>query len=890
MADLLNIGTSGLLAFQNALTTTSHNISNVNTDGYSRQRVDLSTRFPEKSGAGYFGTGVNVTNVARIYDQFLTDQVQVQTSGNSQLETYYDIASRVDNLLADPEAGLAPAVQEFFDAMQGLANNPTSQPARQVVVRNAESMVDRFHSIYDSVHALQSEVNTKLAGAVAEINSISAQIANLNTQIVTQKGAANGKEPNDLLDQRDVLLRNLSEKVAVSTIRQGDGAVNVFVGTGQQLVLGGNSQQLAITQSQYDQSHYEIAIQSNTGVNTNITPYLNGGEIGGLVDIRENILMPALNSLGRVALGLQNSFNEQHKLGLDLQGDQGLDFFSFDGDTAAQTMIPSSLNVGGSSGSYTIDDMSNLTTSDYTLKTNDGTLFTLVRDSDNALIGTFNGPGSYTSASEGLTVTIAPGAAAGDSFQFRPTRTAARDIKQLILDTNRVATASPLRTESSIANLGNAVMTQPVLDTGVIPRDGTSTPLTIDTTAVNNLDFSSPFTPATAASTTTLAPLVGADWSALGASAHFEIADDSGTYNVLLDGTDWTGNEAGMVVAINASLSAAGSNTVASLGALNELVLSSGETGATAQLPVIVNEGIDAAASGITQIAATVVAGQDAIAAGTATFNVDGVPITLDQDALGSLTTLAAQLTAKLQASALGATYSASVVGGQLVMTNAGSTAPVVISGADANAIATGIVDSAGVPGVNGLNATSLAAMLVGGDISLTYDAAIPGFNITGALTGSIPYDPTTTSSMQIDLGVLDANYAGVTIEVSGRPLAGDTFTVTRNNGAVGDNGNALQLAGINSLRMLNGGQSTLQTAYGQMVSDVGSRTHQADVAATAQQAVLRGAEEAQQNVSGVNLDEEAANLIKYQQAYQAVAQTISIGQSLFQTLLDSVR
>lgn len=890
MADLLNIGTSGLLAFQNALTTTSHNISNVNTDGYSRQRVDLTTRNPQLSGAGYFGTGVNVQNVARMYDQFLTDQVRIQTASNSQVSTYYDLASRIDNMLADPEAGLSPAVQEFFDAMQGLADNPTSQAARQVVISNAESMVERFHSIYDSVYALQQEVNIKLTGAVGEINTLSAQIADMNTQIVTQKAAANGKAPNDLLDQRDELLRRLAEKVSVSTIAQGDGAVNVFVGTGQQLVLGGNYQQLAITTSQYDQSKYEIAIKSNTGTNTNITSYLKGGEIGGLVNIRDEILAPALNSLGLVSLGLQQTFNEQHKLGLDLQGNQGLDFFNFIGDTAAQTLVPSRLNNGGASGSFTIDNIANLTTSDYTIKTNDGTLFTLVRQSDNALIGTFTGPGSYTAASEGITVTIGAGAAAGDSFQFSPTRTAARDLTQSIFDANRIATASPLRIRSAIANLGNATMTQPVLDTSVVPRDGTSTPLTIDTTAVNNLDFSGPPAPATAASTTTLAPLVGADWTAVGASAHFEISDDSGTFNILLDGVDWTGNELGMVAAINTTLSAAGSNTVASLGALGELVLTSGETGAAAQIPVIQNEGAAAAAAGITQIGAAAVAGLDAVATGNATFNVDGVAITLDQNALGSITTLATQLTAKLQASALGASYSASVVGGQLVMTNAGSTAPVVISAADANAVAAGIVDSTGVPGVNGLNATALASILVAGDITLTFDAAIPGFNVTGALTGTIPYDPATTSSMQIDLGVLGANYAGITFDVSGKSLTGDTFTLTRNSGAVGDNGNALQLAGINSKRMLKGGASTLQTAYGQMVSDVGSRTHQADVAATAQQAVLRGADEAKQNVSGVNLDEEAANLIKYQQAYQAVAQTISIGQSLFQTLLEAVR
>jgi flagellar hook-associated protein 1 FlgK len=870
MADLLNIGTSGLLAFQNALTTTSHNISNVNTDGYSRQRVDLTTRNPQVSGAGFFGTGVNVQNVARIYDQFLTDQVRIQTASNSQLETYYDLASRVDNLLADPEAGLAPAVQEFFDAMQGLADNPTSQAARQVLISNAESMVNRFHSIYDSVYALQTEVNTKLSGTVGEINTLSAQLADLNTQIVTQKAAANGKEPNDLLDQRDELLRKLAEKVSVSTIAQGDGAVNVFVGTGQQLVLGGNFQQLAITTSQYDQSKYEIAIKSSTGATTNITPYLKGGEIGGLVKIREEILAPALNSLGRVALGLQETFNEQHKLGLDLQGNQGLDFFSFIGDTAAQTLVPSRLNNGGASGSFTIDNITNLTTSDYTLKTNNGTLYTLVRDSDNTLIGSFNGPGTYTAASEGITVTIGAGAAAGDSFQFRPTRTAARDIKQMLFDTNRVAAASPLRTRSAIANLGSAVMTQPVLDTSVVPRDGTTTPL-----SVTNLNLGAAPVPAVPGSNLQ-SPITNFNFSGAGLAQ----LDIDGI------GITLTANyfdEAGLAAEIATQLNAAAATpyTVTGVNGSGSITIAHADP-LDAVAVVVSNTDVNAQGAGFIDSPGTV--GVPAQPNSNASFDVDGAPILLAQN-YANLNSLIADVNTQLPAN-----YIAANVSGQMVITHTGSTVPVVISNADVNAINAGVVNSPGVAGLSALNSTSLATMLVAGDVTLSYDAAIPGFNVSGAISGTIAYNPATTTSMQIDLGVVDPNYAGVTFDVSGMPLTGDTFTITRNNGAVGDNGNALRLAGINSLRMLNGGQSTLQTSYGQMVSDVGSRTHQADVAATAQLAVLRGADEAKQNVSGVNLDEEAANLIKYQQAYQAVAQTISIGQSLFQTLLDAVR
>lgn len=657
MADLLNIGTSGLLAFQNALTTTSHNISNVNTDGYSRQRVELDTRFPERTGAGFFGTGVDTTSVQRITDKFLTQQVRVQTSQSSRLDTFYELSSRVDNVLANPDAGLAPSLQEFFDAVHGVADNPTSQAARQVLISNAESLVDRFHSVYDRLFALHREVNTKLEGAVGEVNMLAKGIADLNKQIIQEQGKAGGQPANDLLDQRDELLRRLSEQVSVTTVAQDDGAINVFVGTGQTLVIGGTANKLAIIANNYDQSTYEIAITAANASSTspagpNVTRLLTGGVIGGLVGFRDQVLTPAENSLGRIAITLEQTFNEQHKLGLDLQGAQGLDFFNFIGDTANALVVPSSANLGTATGSFVISDLQQLTTSDYLLQTPDGSNFNLVRRSDNTVVGSFAGPGTYNAASEGLTITIGAGAVAGDTFEIRPTRSGGNDIQQLIFDTNRIAASAPLRIDTTLANFGTGTMTQPLADT----------------------------------------------------------------------------------------------------------------------------------------------------------------------------------------------------------------------------------------------TSTGLSALLAAGDITMVYDQTAKVFNLSGAVSGSFAYDPATTTSVSVDLGAFNAAYSGVTFDVSGVPLQGDSFTLTDNVGGVGDNGNALQLAALDTQRLLNNGTTTMQAAYGQLVSDVGSRTHQAETAATAQQVVLRGAEEAKQAVSGVNLDEEAANLIKYQQAYQAAAQTIAVAQTLFQSLLDAVR
>lgn len=443
MAGLLDSAVSGLVTFQRNLATTGHNIANVNTDGFSRQRVEMSTRTPQLSGNGFIGTGVKADAVIRVYDQLLFDQKTNASSRFHELDTLQNMASRIDDMFANDQAGLDPMLQAFFDSVNGVANDPTAIPSRQVLLSDAESLTNRFNTISNQLDVLDSTVNSQLEGLASEVSAIARSIANFNADIALQQGLAGGGTPNDLLDQRDIQLSRLSEIVAISTVEQSDGAVNVFVGSGQTLVLGNVPSEFAILRNDYDQSQFEIALKTTSSTYT-ISDQLSGGQIGGLLEFRDEVLNPAKNDLGRIAIVLADTINTQHKLGDDLAGAQGLDLFNTIITTSPEVLANS--NNGGTGVITTaVTDTTVLGSSEYRLLF-DGTDYHLTRLSDNTevtgspfLVGAF----PITFASEGIELTFASGAInAGDDFLIRPTRQGAADIAVALTDPAKIAAAA----------------------------------------------------------------------------------------------------------------------------------------------------------------------------------------------------------------------------------------------------------------------------------------------------------------------------------------------------------------------------------------------------------------------------------------------------------------
>ncbi|MDH5324954.1 MAG: flagellar hook-associated protein FlgK [Gammaproteobacteria bacterium] len=467
---MLNTAVSGLLAFQRALDVTSHNISNATTEGYSRQRVNLATREPERAANGFIGKGVQVTGVDRVYDQFLLNQLNTRTANYGQSDTYAQIASQVESVFADPSIGLSPALDRFFNSIHGVSNDPTSTPARQVMISEAENLVETFHTLNRQVEQIKSGVNSQVGVVVTQVNDLAASIASLNEQIVLQTGAAGGQPPNDLLDKRDLLIHELSEITNVTTVAQENGAVNVYVGTGQSLVLNVSAGRLQVSNGEFDPLNKRISLVTPSG-SVPITEQLTGGKLGGLLSVKDDLLEPAQMELGRIAASLANVFNSQHVLGEGLNGSTGLNFFTPVDQTAVAALPSSDNNPASGNMTVTINAIGELKASDYRVNF-DGTNYSVLRLSDDTLVDSFTSADLPRAVSgEGFTLDMAGGINSGDSFLVRPTRYAAEQIGMAVTDPASIAAA---QVGNNVGDNSNALLMAGVR-TSTFMDNGTST-------------------------------------------------------------------------------------------------------------------------------------------------------------------------------------------------------------------------------------------------------------------------------------------------------------------------------------------------------------------------------------------------------------------------------
>ena len=772
MGSLLGTGVSALQAFQRSLATTSHNIANVNTDGYSRQRVGLSERQPEFSGAGFIGQGVNATGVTRIYDQFLVDQVVSNTSTTGQFDVFFGLASQLDNLLADEDSGLSARLQDFFNATQDVANEPASIPARTVLLGEAESLTDRFTFYEQRLSDLRGQVNADISNDITVINGLAQAIADINLNISRSGSAsstgADGKQPNDLLDQRDQVVLELSKHVAVSTLEQGDGSLSVFIGSGQPLVVGTTVQSLAVGNNAFDPSAVNIVLQSGN-VQIDVTSQIVGGSLGGSLDYFSRMLDPAERELGRIAIGLTDAFNQQHRLGMDLDSVLGDNFFTaLNTGGFTPTVFSSSNNTGSAIVTASYATVADLTVSDYDLRYNGGTSYTLTRLSDSQTFAVTNTPGHASLTNDGFTLSIGAGATAGDVFRIQPTANGSGDIGIAITDPRKIAAAVPVRTEASLQNTGVAV-----IDSGAV---------TDRTTFVSD------------------------------------------TYTIRM---------------------ADNANATAGLAA-NEVVDGGNDNVLQYQLSI---NGVQVytQAEGAGNILADLTALRDAINAGT---NVANTGVRAYVDAVNS----------------------------RLYLVNEPATAlPVTVS---ETLTGTGTIDAGDI--MTGYFGTALAGdgTATSASATITFDNAANDYIVIDS-GSNVETSGAYTSGNNI-------TFNGIQTSITGAAGLGDVFTLRSNNNGVSDNRNMLALSGVQSQQVLVGGTTTLIESFGQLISSIGTTTRQSEITLDAQTVLLNQSIAARSSVSGVNLDEEAANLILFQQAYQAAARVISVADDLFQTLINS--
>ncbi|HET8702161.1 MAG TPA: flagellar hook-associated protein FlgK [Nitrococcus sp.] len=651
MGDVFDNSISGLLAFQQALNTSSHNIANVNTEGYSRQRTEFVAREPSAYGNGFIGNGVQVAGVTRVFEQTRQAAVQTSSSEYERLKTLAEYSGQIDNLLADQTAGLSPALQSFFDQVQGLANDPTSSAAREALSSESKNLVARLQFLNGQIEQIGADAEQQLQAQVGQINNFAGGIAKLNQAIVAAQARAGGQPPNDLLDQRDQLVLELSALVSTKTVAQENGSINVFVGNGQTLVSGFTANRLQIVPGRDDAAVPEIGLTDGTGTPVNITATLQGGSLGGLLDFRHENLDPTIDRLGLLATSIATAVNNQNHLGMQYAdgpaGELGGDVFR-----VAQPEVIASAGTSGTlaPGLALIDPSSagNLTGANYRLSY-DGSQWRLTNLSTAATTPISSTPQIV----DGLSIDVSKisGAVSGDSFLIRPTRAGAAAIAMAITDPSQIAAAGPVRVAEASDPAG--------------------------------------------------------------------VPQNKGT------------------------------------GQIGEVQVSS-----AASLP-------------------------------------------------------------------LSAPY------------------------------------------------------------TLRFDAANNRFLVNGSTSTTIAYDPALDSAGVV-CSVPGLN--GVQFTLSGKPANGDQFMIESNSNALGDNRNILALGKLADTGVLDGGKTSFEQAYGSLVSDVGMASERANTHRDAQESVLNQAKAAREAVSGVNLDEEAANLLKYQQAYQASAQAIAIADTLFNSLLAAVK
>ncbi len=466
--NLTNLGLSGINAAQNRLQTAGHNINNADTDGFNRQTVLSATAGATGTHAGYIGRGVEAITVQRAYDGFLSRQlVAAQTSGAS-LAAYGNEIVQIDNLFADRTVGITPALQKFFDGIQAVATSPADPAARQELLGRASSLVTQLNDSNAFMDSQRNNINTQISTVVTQVNSYVERVRDLNNQITVARATASNHEPNDLLDQRELLVSELSQLVGVTVMEQ-DGNFNLTVGNGQ-VLLGGNTLfPLHAQASADDPSRTVVAYTALIGGGKTAKVEIDentvsGGKLGGLIKFRRETLDPIQNDLGRLAVGIAQEVNKIHATGADLNGVAGGDFFAL---RDVKAMPGPSNNPAAPSLSITIDDANQLTGQDYRVAHN-GTGYVVTSIPNGTVTALTGGTGTI----DGVTFKFDPAGtpANRDSWLVQPTRAMAGAISLAITDPAKIAAAAP---NTGTAN-GDVALKLAQLQTSKVLGNGTS--------------------------------------------------------------------------------------------------------------------------------------------------------------------------------------------------------------------------------------------------------------------------------------------------------------------------------------------------------------------------------------------------------------------------------
>lgn len=460
--DMYQTGVSGLLAAQAQLATTGHNIANVNTEGFSRQRVEQATTLHMYSGAQFYGTGTRVTDVTRMYQEYAFKDVLINNTEKAGAEALYNHLSFLDQSLTGVNNGLAASLDDMYKAINALADNPGNLGNRDLMLANAKDITNHFNEYYSALEQEMTIKNRDLDSRAAHVSSITAGIANLNQEIFN--AGLNGT-PNDLLDQRDRLIQELGQEVSITTLKDKNGMISVMLGGREPLVSGNQAYGMEVRAGSPDPQQTELYLTTpnKPELATRIKgSQALGGEIGALFHYRDQILGPNLSDMGKVAISIADAFNQVQKQGVDLNGEVGKNFFTDINDAQSQKnrFLSSNSNI---SGGVEITDTAKLTGGEYTLKYYGGDyMLTDVTTGktfaiDAADVDNTSPPAQTINLPElGFSITLSDAPNTADEMKIRPTRQGGNDLKVELNTGDQIAASGSVMVDANKNNTGTA--------------------------------------------------------------------------------------------------------------------------------------------------------------------------------------------------------------------------------------------------------------------------------------------------------------------------------------------------------------------------------------------------------------------------------------------------
>ena len=995
MTDLLSIGGSAVRNSQLALSVVSNNIANVNTDGYVRQDLDLQEGLPTKNGLFYLGSGAIADGVRRSYDGQVESSLRTSISDLQAQSPLIENTERLINVFGNKNASLTPALGSFFDSLRALSVDASSEALRNQVLNEGQTLAARFNSLATQLDSLDLETRNVAEERVAKFNMLTEQLAGINAGL--QKSSDVAKQPASLLDSRDQVLRDIAQIARVSVREQANGTVTVSIGassTTAAVVDGLKSVPIGINFLSGSPNRSELQLDPfDNPVNLS---GLIGGELGGALGFRDQMLAPAMAQLDDIAATFMSEMNAAHAKGMDMTEQAGAPLFS----ASPEFVVDYSMANSNTTISINVDEQADANLRPLDLAYDAPNTRWVAEDTLSGIRYVSNGSPQQI-AVNGLTISFSGQAQAGDVLSISGEYRAARSIAMAIEDPKSLAAGDLFRVSQSVSNTGDADGRIRLIENGVAESSISN----LDAFLVNNLNIDAALT--VSASYSLAKMTVPAGTSNLQLSMSKSTSSDAELQVFTRDGRHLFGSaltDAQQSVMLSQQNGFVSGSTYSdsylngaasykglswSMGSSAKAVidrLDDGSSVVTAEallsggaLPSLTNSGsskmtvvaagalkLDGAALPKLEIAAGASLTTSAVASwlnaaisssglslSAAARNEIRIPVNEVSTTTGSLAingvsihnATAIESTAALVNSINAKTNNTNVEAwldfdGALILSNTAGNEHKTISLGSSSAVFTNL--SGDIQAGIAITATRRAGDTSDRTVALTLsetgsasDLAKLGFATTLEVPGTLSEDLIvfTTGSLS-NTAALSASYekgnsdplklrssplqinftsdstyqitdtqtstvlaersyvAGQAIEyqnlqvtLDGAPRSGDTFSIDDNSDGFGSNENLLRLIDIEAAKVL-GNNNTLHESYLGLLNQAGGTARQAQVTQEAMQVVYEQANEARDKVAGVNLDEEAANLIRFQQSYQASARLMQTANQLFDVIL----